>query len=205
MIRIGILGEIGSGKSYVAKKFGYPVFNADDEVVKLYRKDKKIFNKLKKKIPRFITKFPVNKIEVSRAILENKINLQKIIKIVHEEVKRKMKIFLKKNKGQKIIVLDIPLLLENKINKKDDILVFIKSKKSEILKRLLKRKNFNRELLQKFKKIQLPLDYKKNKSHYIIENDFKAKTIKKYVNNILKHILDERNNSRYRNNRSFSK
>ncbi len=204
MIRIGILGEIGSGKSYVAKKFGYPVFNADDEVVKLYKKDKKIFNKLKKKIPRFITKFPVNKIEVSRAILENKINLQKIIKIVHEEVKRKMKIFLKKNKGQKIIVLDIPLLLENKINEKDDILVFIKSKKSEILKRLIKRKNFNKKLLQKFKKIQLPLDYKKNKSHYIIENDFKTKTIKKYVNNILKHILDERNNSRYRNNRSFS-
>ena len=42
MIRIGILGDIGSGKSYVAKKFGYPVFNADEEVGKLYKKDKKI-------------------------------------------------------------------------------------------------------------------------------------------------------------------
>jgi len=52
MIRIGILGNIGSGKSYVAKKFGYPVFNADYEVSKLYKKDKKIFNKLKKKIPK---------------------------------------------------------------------------------------------------------------------------------------------------------
>ena len=38
MKRIGILGEIGSGKSYVAKKFGYPVFNADEEVGKLYKK-----------------------------------------------------------------------------------------------------------------------------------------------------------------------
>ena len=38
MIRIGILGEIGSGKSYVAKNFGYPVFNADLEVSKIYRK-----------------------------------------------------------------------------------------------------------------------------------------------------------------------
>ena len=47
MIRIGILGEIGSGKSYVANSFGYPVFNADIEVSKLY-KDKKIFNKLNK-------------------------------------------------------------------------------------------------------------------------------------------------------------
>ena len=37
MIRIGILGDIGSGKSYIAKNFGYPVFNADAEVTKLYK------------------------------------------------------------------------------------------------------------------------------------------------------------------------
>ena len=48
MIKIGILGDIGSGKSFVAKNFGHPVFNADYEVYKLYKKDKKIFNKLKK-------------------------------------------------------------------------------------------------------------------------------------------------------------
>ena len=46
MIRIGILGDIGSGKSYVAKQFGYPVFNADNVVSKLYKKDKKVFKKL---------------------------------------------------------------------------------------------------------------------------------------------------------------
>ena len=39
MIRVGILGEIGSGKSFVAKNFGYPVFNADYEVSKLYQKN----------------------------------------------------------------------------------------------------------------------------------------------------------------------
>ena len=48
MIRIGILGDIGSGKTYVAKSFGSPVFNADDEVSKLYKKDLKVFRKLKK-------------------------------------------------------------------------------------------------------------------------------------------------------------
>ena len=48
MITIGILGDIGSGKSFVAKNFGYPVFNADDEVSKLYSKDIKIYKKLKK-------------------------------------------------------------------------------------------------------------------------------------------------------------
>ena len=58
MIRIGILGDIGSGKSYVAKNFGYPVFNADIEVGKIYKNDKKIFNKLKKILPKYIHSFP---------------------------------------------------------------------------------------------------------------------------------------------------
>ena len=118
MIRIGILGDIGSGKSYVAKNFGYPVFNADLEVGKLYRKNKKIFNKLNKVLPNYIYSFPVNKNEMLKAILANKSNIKKIVKIVHLEVRKKMNIFLRKNKNKKIVILDIPLLLENKINKK---------------------------------------------------------------------------------------
>ena len=77
MIKIGILGDIGSGKSFVAKTFGYPVFNADDEVSKLYRKDRKIFTKLKKKIPKYIFSYPIKKKEVSEAILSNNSNLKK--------------------------------------------------------------------------------------------------------------------------------
>ena len=95
------------------------------------------------------------------------------------------------------MILDIPLLLENKINNKNFILIYVQSKKSEILKRLKKRKNFNQKLFQKFKKIQLPLDYKKKKSNFIIKNDFRKTTVKKYVKDIIKEILNERNRIRY--------
>ena len=54
MIRVGIIGGIGSGKSFISKLFGYPVFNADDEVKYIYKKNKECFNKLKKKLPKFI-------------------------------------------------------------------------------------------------------------------------------------------------------
>jgi len=189
MIKIGILGDIGSGKSYVAKNFGYPVFNADIEVGKLYKKNRKIFNKLKKILPKYIYSFPINKNEISNAILANKSNLKKIVTIVHLEIKKKMNIFLKNKKNKKIVVLDIPLLLENKINKKNDILVFVQSKKLEILKRLKKRKNFNLILLKKFRNIQLPLDYKKKKSQFIIKNNFTNKSIKIGIKIILKNIL----------------
>ena len=189
MIKIGILGDIGSGKSYVAKNFGYPVFNADIEVGKLYKKDKKIFNKLKKVLPKHIHSFPVNKSEVSSAILANEINLKKIVKIIHLEIRKKMNNFLIKNKNRKIVVLDIPLLLENKINKKNDILVFVKSKKLDILKRLKKRENYNKKLLNKFKNIQLPLDYKKKRSQFIIKNNFTKKSVKVGIRKIIKEVL----------------
>ena len=47
MKRIGILGDIGSGKTYIAKCFGFPVFNADLEVAKIYKYNRKVFQKLK--------------------------------------------------------------------------------------------------------------------------------------------------------------
>ena len=188
MIRIGILGDMGSGKSYVANNFGYPVFNADNEVSKLYKKNKKIFRKLNKKLPNHILSFPIDKIEVTKAILTNKSNLKKIIKIVHDEIRKKMKLFIKKNKNKKIVVLDIPLLLENKINNKSDILVFVESRKEEIEKRIKKRVNFNRELFNKFKKIQYNKSYKKRKSDFIIKNDFTKKSVKRGIRNILDKI-----------------
>ena len=189
MIRIGILGDIGSGKSFIAKNFGYTVFNADHEVSKLYKKDRKIFNKLKRALPKYIYSFPINKDEVSDAILSDKANLKKIIKIIHLEIRKKMNRFLSKNRKRKIIILDIPLLLENKINKKNDTLVFVQSKKLEILKRLKQRKNFNSSLLNKFKNIQLSLDYKKKRSHFIIKNNFTNVSVKRDIKRILKEVL----------------
>ena len=188
MIKIGILGDIGSGKSYVAQNFGYPVFNADYEVAKLYQQNKNIFNKLKIKLPKYIHSFPIEKTEISNAILANKKNLKKIVKIIHTEIRKKLNSFLKKNKNKKIVILDIPLLIENKINKKKDILVYVQSKKPFILKNLKKRKNFNKKLLKKFKAIQLPLSYKKKKSHFVIKNNFKKKSVKDGIKIILKKL-----------------
>ena len=189
MIRIGILGEIGSGKSYVANNFGYPVFNADYEVNKLYKKNKNIFQKLNKKLPKYILSFPIDKSEITKAILSNKRNFKKIINIVHKEIRKKLKLFLEKNRNKKIVILDIPLLLENKIANKKDILIFIDSKKNETEKRLKIRPNFNRKLINKFKKIQFTSNYKKRKSDFIIINDFKNKSVKKSIKNILEKIL----------------
>ena len=188
MIRIGILGDIGSGKTYVAKNFGYPVFNADLEVSKLYQKNKSVYKKLKKILPKYFNSFPINKNEILFAIFDKKINLKKIVKIVHSKVREKLSIFLKKNKNKKIVILDIPLFLENKLNKKKDVLVFVESKKKDILNNLKKRNNYNHRLLNEFKRIQLSPIYKKKKSHFIIKNNFTKNSVKKDIRKILKKI-----------------
>ena len=100
-----------------------------------------------------------------------------------------MDLFIKKNKNKKIVILDIPLLLENKINSKGDILIFVDSKKKEIEKRLVKREDFNRKLFYKFKKIQYNSSYKKRKSHFIIKNNFIKKNVNRDIRKILKEIL----------------
>ena len=189
MIKIGILGDIGSGKSYVAKQFGCPVFDADAEVTKIYKKNKICFNKLRNKLPRYISSFPLKKKELGKAIIDNQKNLEKIIKIVHPIVRANMNKFFRKNKNKRMVVLDIPLLIENKINKKNYILVFVDAKKKEIKKRLKKRSNYNEKIFNKLKKIQLPLEIKKKKSKFLIKNNFKSFYIKKNVKLLKSKIL----------------
>ena len=189
MIKIGIIGDIGSGKSYIGKQFGYPVFNADNEVQNLYKKNKKCFKKLNKILPKYIISFPIKKEEILKAILSNDRNLKKIGKIVHPEINVRMNKFIKSNKKKKFIILDIPLLMENKINKKKDILVFVDANKKEINKRLRKRNGFNKKVIRIFKKLQLPVEFKKKKSHFIIKNNFKTNSVKKNVKRVLKKLI----------------
>ncbi len=195
MIKIGILGDIGSGKSFVASLFGYPVFNADKEVLNIYKKNKTCFNELKKKLPKFITSFPIKKKQLQNAVLENKKNLKKIESIVHPEVKKNLKKFIKLNRNRKMLIFDIPLLMENKIYKNNYILVYVDAKKKDINRKLRKRKNYNEKVIKKLRNSQLHLEIKKKKAHYIIKNKFKKKNLKNSVKILLKKILKNERSS----------
>ena len=102
MIRIAVVGDIGSGKSYVANLFGCPVFNADLEVVEIYKTNKSCFRKLKKILPKYFLIFPTNKIQIIKAIEASEKNLKKITKIIHPEIRKRLTIFLKKIKKEKL-------------------------------------------------------------------------------------------------------
>ena len=66
-----------------------------------------------------------------------------------------MNLFLKRNRKKKAIILDIPLYLENGINKKNDVIIYVDANQKLINKRLKKRSYFNKKLLTNLKKYNL--------------------------------------------------
>ena len=191
MIKIGIVGDIGAGKSFAARQFGYPVFDADKEVAKIYKSDKKCFKQLKKKLPKHIISFPIKKKELKAAVLKNKKNIEKIEKIIHPKVKKNMKKFIESNKKKKLLIFDIPLLMEKNSLKKNYILIYVDAKQKDIKKRLKKRKGFDKKILNTLKKTQISLKIKKKKSDYSIKNDFNKLNLKKRVRILRKEILNK--------------
>lgn len=191
MIKICVVGSIGSGKTYISKLLAgtmFPIFNADEEVNNVY-KQKTIFLKLKKILPKYISSFPINKQELIQAISSNQGCLKKIIKIVHPEVRKKMKLFLQKNKNKKAVILDIPLLLENKLNEPEDVIICIEAQQKMLDKKLQQRPGYNKKMVSMLRKIQLPIEEKKSRADFVLVNNYNKKTMQLRVKELLDRII----------------
>ena len=135
MTKIGITGSIASGKSTFAKMLAgkkYPLFNADLVVAKLYKEQS--FIKTITREFKLNSKSKIKK-QIKHLIQRKRNNFKKLEKIIHPLVRKKMKIFLKKKK--KIIVLEIPLLIENKLIKYFDVIIFIGASKKKRMQRYI--------------------------------------------------------------------
>ena len=184
MIKIGITGSIASGKTtagkIVSKKRG-PLFSADIVVKSLYKKLK--FRKLVAK------KLDFNldknfKESIKRKILSKKKNLKVLEKIIHPRVRKEMFAFIKKNKGKKFLFLEIPLLIESKLMNNFDLIIFIKSKKKNRLKRYLS-KGGDTKLFSFLNNQQLKESKKMKFADYIIVNNKSLIFLRKRLLNII--------------------
>ena len=185
MIKIALTGSLASGKTTASKIISSrrgPLFNADDVVKRLYKS--KNFKKLiSKKL-----NFRLNKnfkLSVKHRILENKFNLKKIEKIIHPLVRKKMKIFINKNKNKKFLFFEIPLLIESKLKKYFNCIIFIRSKERLRLKRYLS-KGGNKKLFTTLNKHQLKDTIKMKFCDHIVVNNQSLSILKKRLFNIIK-------------------
>ena len=186
MKKIGITGSLASGKSTASKILAFkkgPLFSADNIVKKLYRKNK-YRNLIAKK---FDIKNTTNfKRILKDKISENKSLINKLEKIVHPLVRNEMKKFVKKNISKKFVFFEIPLLIESKLMKNFDVIIFIKAQKSVRLKRFLS-KGGTKKIFQLLNKKQLK-DKKKIKfCDHVVVNEKNIKFLKEKLLDILKH------------------
>jgi len=189
VIVVGIVGEIGSGKTYAAKIFenyGCNVFYADKFVHSLYKKNKLINLEISNFFKLKIKRNRVNLKDVSNLIIKNPNNLGKLNKIIHPEVKKNLLYFIRKNKKKKLIVLDIPLLLETDFKNFVNIVVFIKTE-SRNLKKFRMKRQIDIKLVNVLKKFQFNEEVKKNLSDFTIKN-LNSRFLKLQIKNLINKI-----------------
>ena len=178
MKKIGITGSLASGKTTASKilsnNFG-PLFSADKIVKKIY--DNPTL-KIQKKANL--------KNEVKKKILERKNNLIKLEKAIHPIVRKNMFTFIRKNKNRKFIFLEIPLLIESKLTKYFDVIIFIKSKKSVRSKRYLSKHKKSIKFFEFLDKQQIKDSKKMKYCDHIVVNNNSLSDLKKKLFNIIK-------------------
>ena len=191
MVRVGILGSVGSGKSYVANIFreiGFNIFSADNEVANIYKNNKIVNKKISKFFKLKLYKGKINKQELRASLKKNPNKFRFLNKIIHPTVRKRLDFFITKSKKNKLVVLDVPLLVENKMFNFVDIFILVKTGSSSFLSRIKKRKNLDKEFLNILKKQQISEKVKESYADFIIYNSSKNK-VKLQVKNIIDKIL----------------
>ena len=185
MIKIGITGSLASGKTTASKILSYgrgPLFSADKAVKNLY-KDKNFKKLLSKKFN--IKNDNSIKKSLRKIILSNKKNIKKLEKIIHPQVRTDMKKFTDKNKNRKLLFYEIPLLIESKLMKYFNIIIFVKAKRNLRLKRF-KLKNEDEKLFDFFNKKQLNDNKKIKFCDYVVVNEKNLRILKKNLLDIIR-------------------
>ena len=184
MIKIGITGSLSSGKTTASKILSFrrgPLFSADRAVKDLYQN--KNFRSLIQRRFKMKNDKQIKK-SLKMLILENKKNIKKLEKIIHPLVRKKMRIFTLQNRNKKFLFYEIPLLIESKLMKHFNVVIFIKAKKKLRLKRFQSKRG-DKTLFNLLNNKQMS-DKKKIKfCDYVVVNDKNIKMLKKNLLSII--------------------
>ena len=191
MIKVGILGSVGSGKSFVAnifKELGFNTFSADKVVSQIYERNKNINKKISIFFKLKLNHGKINKNELRDTLKKNPKKFKYLNDIIHPIVRKKLSLFLSKYKKTNLVVLDIPLLIENKMFNFIDIFIFVKTKPNIFKIRIKKRKNLDKQFLKLLKNQHVDEKIKKSYADFTVDNSTKDK-VKLQVKKILDKTL----------------
>ena len=196
MKKIAITGKIGTGKSVLLNQFkflGYKTYSSDQMVKDLYAKDKYIINEIRKLNPSLVFNRKIKLVELSNKAFKEPAFLLKLEKIIHPRLHHIRSRIIKtnqinRNTNRNIIVFEVPLLFEKKLQNNFDLVILLKCQKYLQIKRVLKRENMNREKFENINKKFIPERKKIILSDYVINSGIgKNHTMSKIKELIKKH------------------
>lgn len=194
MLKIGLTGSIGMGKTATGKIFselGLPLYDADAAVHKLYGAGQKGSEKIKEKFPNSINPDgSVNRKSLSTEVLGDPEKIKSLENIIHPLVGEDRKVFFDENAKAKAVVLDIPLLFETGGEKFVDYIVVVDAPREIQEERVLSRPNMTKEKFEKIITQQIPNHEKKKKADFIVDTSISIEDARNQVANIVKKIIE---------------
>ena len=192
MIKIGLTGSIGMGKTETGKifsEFGFPLYNADNAVHRLYTPGQKGAEKIKETFPAAINPDgSVNRENLSKEVLGDTEKIKILEGIIHPLVGEDREIFFLENSNAHAVVLDIPLLFETGGEKYVDIIVVVDVPKDIQEKRVLSRTNMTKEKFEKIISEQMPNELKKKRADFVVDTSISIEDATRQVGEIVKKI-----------------
>ncbi|MCZ2327932.1 dephospho-CoA kinase [Bartonella sp. F02] len=192
---IGLTGSIGMGKSTVAdffKQAGIPVFSADETVHQLY-KNKTILSLIEKTFPGVVEKGQVNRLKLSKILINNCEKLEILERIIHPLVQKKEKKFIQtaRQQGKPLVVLEIPLLFETKGENRVDNVVVVSAPLGIQKKRVMIRPNMTEEKFAIINARQMSDEKKRNRADFIIDTGKDLENTRQQVFDVIKSLLKD--------------
>ena len=190
LIKIGLTGCIGMGKSTTLKMFqneGVSTWSADEAVSRLYTKGGQAVLKVQALTPESVVDNAVSREKLREEVKKRPELLLSLELIVNPLIKTDRERFLCSNSEHRAVVLDLPLLFENKMESDFDIIVVVSATEAEQKERVLSRNTMDIKLLNIIKSKQISDKEKRSRADFVFETTSIEKT-KKDVRCFLREV-----------------
>jgi dephospho-CoA kinase len=188
VIKLGLTGSIGMGKSTVAKMFadeGVPMFDADAAVHRLQGPEGALVGRIEAEFPGTTGIAGVNRGALAERVLDEPKALRRLESLIHPAVARERKAFLAAHRDAPLVLLDIPLLLETGGEGQVDRIVVVSAPLDVQRERVLRRPGMSPQKLQRILARQLPDSEKRARADFVIDTSGPLEETRRAVRRIL--------------------
>ena len=193
MLKVGITGGIGSGKSTITSLFhnlGVPIYNSDERAKWLMSNDVDLMDQIKILFGQeSYSNNKLNRAHLANIVFQNHDLLKQLNAIVHPLVKIDFENWLLLQKNEPLVIKEAAILIESGAYKELDILIVVFANKEIRIKRVMNRDNVAKEDVEKRMKTQLSDSERLKFAHYSIENNKNQSNLKRQVGELYKQLL----------------